>query len=129
MKADEKPRFRTLDGKPLYHFMGTSTFSGAGPGRMRCPVSQHFTTNSNPNLHTQAGPTPRLAPAAWAGRISPARLGLLAPFRLLQTAPPRVPPALPQSTPWCTRCRWPRSPRRRPWTRSACWAAVSAGLR
>ncbi|KAL4426032.1 hypothetical protein ABPG77_007828 [Micractinium sp. CCAP 211/92] len=27
MKADEKPRFRTLDGKPLYHFMGTSTFS------------------------------------------------------------------------------------------------------
>ena len=29
MKADEKPRFSTLDGKPLYHFMGTSTFSGA----------------------------------------------------------------------------------------------------
>ncbi|PRW60671.1 Alcohol dehydrogenase class-3 [Chlorella sorokiniana] len=27
MKADEKPRFHTLDGKPLYHFMGTSTFS------------------------------------------------------------------------------------------------------
>lgn len=27
MKADEKPRFSTLDGKPLYHFMGTSTFS------------------------------------------------------------------------------------------------------
>ncbi|KAL4421563.1 hypothetical protein ABPG75_010854 [Micractinium tetrahymenae] len=27
MKADEQPRFRTLDGKPLYHFMGTSTFS------------------------------------------------------------------------------------------------------
>lgn len=27
MKADDKPRFRTLDGKPLFHFMGTSTFS------------------------------------------------------------------------------------------------------
>ncbi|PSC68961.1 Alcohol dehydrogenase class-3 [Micractinium conductrix] len=27
MRADEQPRFHTLDGKPLYHFMGTSTFS------------------------------------------------------------------------------------------------------
>lgn len=87
MKADEKPRFRTLDGKPLYHFMGTSTFSGAGSGRMRCPVSQHFTTNSNPNLHTQAGPPPRLAPAAWAGRGSTTPPGFSAPCMLLQTAP------------------------------------------
>lgn len=31
MKADEKPRFHTLDGKPLFHFMGTSTFSGWRP--------------------------------------------------------------------------------------------------
>lgn len=29
MKSDGQPRFHTLDGKPLYHFMGTSTFSGA----------------------------------------------------------------------------------------------------
>ncbi|KIZ06980.1 S-(hydroxymethyl)glutathionedehydrogenase / alcohol dehydrogenase [Monoraphidium neglectum] len=27
MKADGKPRFTTLDGKPIFHFMGTSTFS------------------------------------------------------------------------------------------------------
>jgi S-(hydroxymethyl)glutathione dehydrogenase / alcohol dehydrogenase len=27
MKADDSVRFRTLDGKPIYHFMGTSTFS------------------------------------------------------------------------------------------------------
>ncbi|KAI7836929.1 hypothetical protein COHA_009261 [Chlorella ohadii] len=27
MKSDGQPRFHTLDGKPLYHFMGTSTFS------------------------------------------------------------------------------------------------------
>ncbi|KAI8474378.1 MAG: formaldehyde dehydrogenase [Monoraphidium minutum] len=27
MKSDGKSRFTTLDGKPLYHFMGTSTFS------------------------------------------------------------------------------------------------------
>lgn len=27
MKADGKTRFSTVDGKPLYHFMGTSTFS------------------------------------------------------------------------------------------------------
>ena len=26
MKADSKPRF-TVDGKEIYHFMGTSTFS------------------------------------------------------------------------------------------------------
>jgi hypothetical protein len=32
MKADDKPRFHTLDGKPLYHFMGTSTFSGGCSG-------------------------------------------------------------------------------------------------
>eukprot|EP00388_Colpodella_angusta_P010065 GDKJ01026388.1.p1 GENE.GDKJ01026388.1~~GDKJ01026388.1.p1 ORF type:complete len:396 (-),score=114.98 GDKJ01026388.1:174-1361(-) len=27
MKADRKTRFSTVDGQPLYHFMGTSTFS------------------------------------------------------------------------------------------------------
>ena len=27
MKSDGKPRFTTLDGKPIFHFMGTSTFS------------------------------------------------------------------------------------------------------
>lgn len=27
MKNDGKPRFKTLDGTPLYHYMGTSTFS------------------------------------------------------------------------------------------------------
>ena len=27
MKADESVRFHTMDGKPIYHFMGTSTFS------------------------------------------------------------------------------------------------------
>lgn len=27
MKSDNKPRFSTLDGTPIYHFMGTSTFS------------------------------------------------------------------------------------------------------
>ncbi len=26
MKSDSKPRF-SVDGKPIYHFMGTSTFS------------------------------------------------------------------------------------------------------
>ena len=27
MKSDGKPRFTTLDGQPIFHFMGTSTFS------------------------------------------------------------------------------------------------------
>jgi S-(hydroxymethyl)glutathione dehydrogenase/alcohol dehydrogenase len=27
MKSDGKPRFATPDGRPIYHFMGTSTFS------------------------------------------------------------------------------------------------------
>jgi len=27
MKADESVRFHTMDGRPIYHFMGTSTFS------------------------------------------------------------------------------------------------------
>ena len=27
MKADSGVRFHTLEGKPLYHFMGTSTFA------------------------------------------------------------------------------------------------------
>jgi hypothetical protein len=27
MKNDEKPRFTSMDGRPIYHFMGTSSFS------------------------------------------------------------------------------------------------------
>ena len=32
MKADDKVRFHTLDGRPIYHFMGISTFAGRSLG-------------------------------------------------------------------------------------------------
>jgi hypothetical protein len=58
MKSDGQSRFRTLDGKPLYHFMGTSTFSGEGAVRGRGSVVHRESCPQGP-------PAARAAAARW----------------------------------------------------------------
>ena len=122
MKADDKPRFHTLDGKPLYHFMGTSTFSGGwvldwgprvGEGGRGAQLHGRSPACSHPRT-LQCALSQVTCATALLGR------------KALNCRPVwAVPPHPLQSTLWCTRCRWPRCPRMPLWTRSACWDAVS----
>ena len=65
MKADGQPRFTTLDGKPIYHFMGTSTFSGVrGGGGQHLWCAGWVNTSSTAQRRRQEGGGLAMAPFA-----------------------------------------------------------------
>lgn len=139
MRADSKTRITELDGTPIYHFMGTSTFAEYTvvheASGLACVASITKYTHalvsladhpchppplSPPPPKSPHSPLPRTPPQVSVAKINERT----SPTTHIHHHHPSLTLTTSTISHLCLRCRWPRSTSAPPWTRRACWAAA-----